>query len=289
MNRLRHWFALLLTLGIFQPVFAQDNSLLWKISGNGLAKESYLFGTIHLICKEDFKFDQTAKKALEQADQLWLELDLDDPTLSGQMQQLSIREGMRNMSEKITPEDAKVLDDYFTTNYGVGLAQLGVLKPFVLSTMVLMKEIPCTETENFEYHLVSLAKEQQKPIEGLETVAFQMSVFDSIPESLQIQELVTMIQGNSAADDFRGLIEMYLSQDVEKLWAEMTDEGMFASYRSLLLDQRNQKWVEKIIRETKESSLFIAVGSGHLAGDQGVINLLRNQGYNVEPIYSNAN
>jgi uncharacterized protein YbaP (TraB family) len=254
-----------------------------------LAKESYLFGTIHLICKEDFKFDQTAKKALEQADQLWLELDLDDPTLSGQMQQLSIREGMRNMSEKITPEDAKVLDDYFTTNYGVGLAQLGVLKPFVLSTMVLMKEIPCTETENFEYHLVSLAKEQQKPIEGLETVAFQMSVFDSIPESLQIQELVTMIQDNSAADDFRGLIEMYLSQDVEKLWAEMTDEGMFASYRSLLLDQRNQKWVEKIIRETKESSLFIAVGSGHLAGDQGVINLLRNQGYNVEPIYSNAN
>lgn len=289
MNRLRHWFALLLTLGFFQPVFAQDNSLLWKISGNGLAKESYLFGTIHLICKEDFKFDQTAKKALEQADQLWLELDLDDPTLSGQMQQLSIREGMRNMSEKITPEDAKVLDDYFTTNYGVGLAQLGVLKPFVLSTMVLMKEIPCTETENFEYHLVSLAKEQQKPIEGLETVAFQMSVFDSIPESLQIQELVTMIQDNSAADEFRGLIEMYLSQDVEKLWAEMTDEGMFASYRSLLLDQRNQKWVEKIIRETKESSLFIAVGSGHLAGDQGVINLLRNQGYNVEPIYSNAN
>ncbi len=65
------------------PVFVKqnnDNSLLWKVSGNGLEKPSFLFGTFHLLCRQDIHFSEQLKKAVNYSNEIYMELDMDDPS-----------------------------------------------------------------------------------------------------------------------------------------------------------------------------------------------------------------
>ncbi|GAA0877167.1 TraB/GumN family protein [Algoriphagus jejuensis] len=271
-------------LFIWLPSFGQDNSLLWKVSGNGLQGPSYLFGTIHLICKEDFRIANRVEEAFEASEKIVMELDMSDPKLQSKMQGLSLNPGMKNISEDLDASEVKLINDFLRESYGVGLEQLGILKPFVLSTMVLMKSFPCEELEGYEVSFTSKAMESQKPIIGLETPEFQLGIFDQIPAEIQLSELIKIIQDQSAADDFRQLTAAYLREDTEALYDLMVAEAMMAEYREVLLDNRNKAWVSILANEMVAQSLFVAVGAGHLGGDQGLISLLRKAGYQVDPI-----
>jgi len=263
---------------------AQESSLLWKITGNGLEKESYLFGTIHIICKSDFVMNERISSAFERSDELILELDMSDPELQQKMQQVSMNPGMKNIKGDMDDSLAIVLDEFLLKNYGAGLAQLGVLKPFVLSSMVMLKSLPCEEIESYEGFFAAHAGEAAMPVIGLETVEFQVGIFDQIPQDLQLSELGKMLVGDYSQNEFHTMISAYLAEDIDALDEAMTSDGMVADYRSILLDQRNKSWVPKIASAMKSNSVFVAVGAGHLGGKFGVISLLRESGYSVEPI-----
>lgn len=276
--------AVLLILSGIGSLKAQESSLLWSVSGNGLEKESYLFGTIHLICKEDFLMDDRILDAFTKSEKLVMELDMSDPQLQSKMQQISMNPGMKNIQSELDIADAEILDSFLTKNYGVGLAQLGILKPFVLSTMALMKTIPCEEVESYEGFFTAKTAESKIPIIGLETPEFQVSIFDQIPFEIQISELMKMLKEDSGAADFNQLTETYLSEDIEELYEVMNSDGMVAEYRDLILDNRNKAWISILEEEMKSHALFVAVGGGHLGGDNGLISLLRSAGYRIEPI-----
>lgn len=262
----------------------QDSSLLWKVSGNGLEKESYLFGTIHIICKSDFVMDERIASAFDSTEELILELDMSDPQLQLKMQQVSMNPGMKNIQGELDSSLATALDEFLLKNYGAGLAQLGVLKPFVLSSMVMLKALPCTEVESYETYFTSKATEAKMPISGLESVEFQVGIFDQIPQDLQLQELKKMLAEDYSKSEFQAMISAYLAEDILALDKVMNSSGMMADYRAILLDERNKTWVPKIEEAMKSKSVFVAVGAGHLGGDFGVIKLLREAGYSVEPI-----
>lgn len=284
----RFFLRLTLSLWVLLQVsflgFSQEKSLLWKISGNGLSQDSYLFGTIHIICKEDFIMNDKVKKAFESSSKLVMELDMGDPQLMAKMQQYSLNPGMKNISSELSEEDAKILDTFFTENFGAGIAQIGILKPFVLSSMALIKTLPCAETESFENYFTSHSKALNKPIEGLETVEIQMGTFDQIPAKLQLDELVKMIREKSGAEEFTAMVASYLVEDIDALYQTMNRDEMMKDYRSILLDNRNKAWIPQLREKMAKESLFVAVGSGHLAGENGVISLLKAAGYLVEPV-----
>jgi uncharacterized protein len=263
---------------------AQDSSLLWKMSGNGLEKESYLFGTIHIICKSDFVMDERIVSAFENSEELILELDMSDPELPLKMQQVSMNPGMKNIQSEMEESMANSLNEFLLKNYGAGLAQLGVLKPFVLSSMVMLKALPCTEVESYETFYTSKAGEAEMPVTGLETVEFQVGIFDQIPQDLQLRELGKMLADDYSQSEFQSMISAYLAEDIMALDHVMSSSGMMADYRSILLDERNKTWVPKIEDAMKTKSVFVAVGAGHLGGEFGVIQLLKEAGYTVEPI-----
>ncbi|MDO8967839.1 TraB/GumN family protein [Algoriphagus sp.] len=277
--------AILLVVHFVGSVNGQDSSLLWKVSGNGLEKESYLFGTIHIICKSDFLMDDRIIKAFESAEQLFLELDMSDPQLQLKMQQVSINPGMKNIKAEMDESAASALDAFLLKNYGAGLAQLGILKPFVLSSMVMLKALPCTEIESYEGYFTSRAGEAEMPIVGLETVEFQVGIFDQIPRDLQLKELMKLVTEEGSQQEFQIMISAYLAEDILALDQAMTNSGMMADYRSILLEERNKNWVPQMEEAMKAKSIFMAVGAGHLGGDFGVISLLRKAGYSVEPIH----
>lgn len=192
--------------------------------------------------------------------------------------------GMKNIQSEMDEEDAKKLDEFLIGAYGTGLAQLGVLKPFVLTSMIMVKQLPCAEVISYEEFFTSLAEDQKKTVKGLETVEYQMGIFDQIPSKLQIAELIKMVKGNESEIEFGRLVEIYLSEDLDSLYALMSESDLMEEYQDIMLDDRNRNWVIEMNSIMKTSSAFFAVGGGHLGGENGVINLLRKAGYKVEPV-----
>jgi uncharacterized protein YbaP (TraB family) len=260
------------------------NSLLWKISGNGLENESYLFGTIHIICQEQFKMDDRIKDALNKSKKIALELNLADPNALMEMQKISMNENFENIQDQFEEDQKEALNSFLMEHYGVNLQQMGVLKPFALSSMILIKMLPCEEVGSYELFFVEQSKALEIPMIGLETAEFQVGLFDQIPLKEQLDDLAKMVMDDESLEEFTSLVNAYLEEDLEKLYELINQSDMFKEYGDILLLQRNKSWIPKIEKLIKENVTFIAVGSGHLASETGVIQLLIDAGYRVEPV-----
>jgi uncharacterized protein len=262
----------------------EENSLLWKISGNGLEQESYLFGTIHLICQDQFKMDNRILNALGKSKKIALEIDMSDQNMMMEMQKLSVNADFKNIKDEFEPEQGKAVDEFLQNKYGLGLEQLGVLKPFVLSTMIITKLLPCEEISSYEMFFLQKSQEGNTPMTGLETIEDQVKIFDNIPLKTQLDDIGDLVMDESSIKEFDTLVSAYLDEDIDLLYELITKNEMFKNHGDMLLADRNKKWIPLIEDLVKEQTTFIAVGSGHLASETGVIQLLRNAGYKVEPL-----
>ncbi len=177
-----------------------DNTLLWEISGKKLTAPSYLFGTFHLICKEDIPFGRQLKTAVQLAKEIYMELDMDDPaTMMGGLFLMNMKND--TTLKKLYSEAAyKKVDDFFKDSLHTPLTLFQKMKPFFLMAMLYPKMLPCKTMSGVEQELMKLAKESKKEIRGLETMAFQASVFDSIPYEKQANELLKAIDSLQAVN-----------------------------------------------------------------------------------------
>lgn len=267
-----------------------DKSLLWKVTGNGLNKPSYLFGTIHMLCKEDAALSDNMVKAIKNADSVYLELDMDNLVdIFGAMTKMNMRNDT-TLSDLLTEEEYKKVKKLFSEKSSlIPFSMIEKYKPLLATAMLMESTMVCDEQVAMEQLVMEEAKKQGKSIEGMETTAYQMSIFDSIPYKIQAQELVRMVseEGKEAdgEKELKDMMEAYREQDIKKL-GEMiakSDGGMM-QYEDILLNNRNQNWVEKMKKLMPEKSIVVAVGAGHLPGEKGVINLLRKAGFTVEPV-----
>lgn len=273
--------------------FAQNsskdqNTLLWKISGNGLEKPSFLFGTIHMLCSEDAVLSPNLKKAIAGSDDVYLEVDMDNFfEILGTMRHLEMK-GDTTLAQLLSKKDYLKVKEYFESKSTLlPFSKLETYKPFLAVSTLLESGIEC-DAVAMEQIIMNEAKKNGKNIKGLETMVYQMSIFDSIPYKVQAEELVKYIDkmeaGESDNGEFEALVNAYIAQDLkqlEKLTME-TDMGI-ANFTELLLYKRNRNWVKKLKEILPGKSLVIAVGAGHLPGEMGVINLLRKAGYTVTP------
>ena len=273
-------------------LFAQENksSLLWEISGKDLKAPSYLYGTIHIICEEDMVMNEKIKDAFKNTEQLVLELDMDDPSMMQDMQKLSVNPGMENISSSLEEEDLKLLDDFYKDKYGVGMQQLGIMKPFILMSMMYPYYLSCDKQASYETSFMEMAKSQEKETIGLETLEFQMSIFDNMEKKDQIDMLVKSVKEfDEMKGEFVEMVEVYRSQDLEALYQVFKKYPEYVKYEEELLTNRNKDWIGKISDIISEKPSFIAVGAGHLGSDNGVIHLLKKAGYNVKPMSNSTN
>jgi uncharacterized protein len=267
-----------------------ENSLLWKISGNGLQKPSYLFGTMHILCKQDAGLSENFKSAIANADKVYFELDMDNLfDMLGAMNKMKMKNDTTLADLLSVAEYEKVKKFFESKNMMLPFSMLEKYKPFVASSMIMEASVPCDEQVAMEQVIMEEAQKNKKKIEGLETTAYQMSIFDSIPYKEQAQQLLKMVadDGKSAASvkEFADMMKAYKEQDLKKL-ADMinSDAEGLAKYQDILLNNRNRNWVAKLKTAMVNHSLIVAVGAGHLPGDQGVIKLLQKAGYTVEAL-----
>ena len=263
-----------------------NNTLLWKVSGKGLKQPSFIFGTFHLMCKEDIHFSEQLKEAIKFSNEIYMELDMDDPsTLLSGMLYMNMKDG-KKLSDLYTPEEYKKLQTYFTDSLNAPMMMLQRAKPYFLVSLLYPKMMDCPSPAGVEEELLKIAKEDKKEIKGLETMQFQASVFDSIPYEWQAKELLKNIDSFEVyKKEFDEMVKLYKKQQLDSM-ENMLAKSEFGSdkYEDLLLNDRNKKWVSELNEIMKNKSVFVAVGAGHLSGKSGLISLLKKEGYVVEPL-----
>ena len=274
-----------LFISLFSNAQELEKSLLWKISGNGLNKPSYLFGTIHLTC--DTSLDENTLNALEATEQLYLELDMDDKSIQMQMMKLMMMKDGAKLSTLLSPEDFKILDEFLKKNLNMSAKMFDSFKPFMISSMLFPKMLDC-KSQSVESELMKVTKEQNEEIFGLEKAEDQMKVFDEISYQDQADELLKTVKDNLEKDkkEFIEMMTIYQNKDIEGMLKMMSDSDnkITSENQDILLNNRNKNWIPIMVKIMKDKPTFFGVGAGHLAGEEGVIKLLRKKGYKVEAI-----
>jgi uncharacterized protein len=264
-----------------------EQSLLWQVSGNGLEKPSYLFGTIHIIGADDFFLGENARKKLRNAQVLVMEMDIKNINPMAIAAKALLPDN-KTIEDYLEPEDYQTLLAFFRDSIGVNetlfKAAYSRMKPFFLQQMTMLKFMG-GETESYEMYLSGMAEDLEIRMAGLETLEEQLAVLDVMSLDEQIDGMVQMIRNYSDQSfNFEELLQAYKAQDINKLYELIQSSEEVKDITNTLLDERNQKWIPKLEVYFKEGSSFVAVGAGHLAGPDGVISLLRNVGYTVVPI-----
>jgi uncharacterized protein len=264
-----------------------NNSLLWEVSGKGLAAPSYLYGTMHMVCAEDTKMSEGLKSAIKKSKQVYFELDMDNmEEMMSVLKYARMNNGLK-ISDLVSPEDYQKLEDYFKNNKSVlPFGMMSRFKPYFITAIISEGIMGCKKKVSVEQMIMAEARQYDKEVNGLETLEFQASIFDSIPYEKQAQDLVTYVD---SIDKFRDItmkmVEMYRQQDINNMDSlmEQSDPGMM-QYMDVLLYDRNKRWASQIPEQMFNMPTMFAVGAGHLGGEKGVINLLKQQGFTVKPL-----
>ncbi|MBK8426639.1 MAG: TraB/GumN family protein [Lewinellaceae bacterium] len=268
-------------------------SLFWKISGNGLKKASYLYGTIHLIPKDDFTVPAAVTEALGKSQRVAFEIDMKEMTnIRTQMGLItkSFMAGGKTLKDLLSPEDYTLVKSKMEEK-GLPAGMFERMKPMFLSTLISNEDegtSPSTSNmTSVEMELYRLTRRQKMESAGLETAAYQMSIFDSIPYEAQAKMLVDGLRSTDQADEGESeldmMLKLYRDQDITAMQSMISDVqyGM-SNYEEILLNKRNRNWIPVMSRLMREKPTIFAVGAGHLGGASGVVALLRREGYRVE-------
>lgn len=271
-----------------------SKSLLWEITGKGISKPSYVYGTIHMIPAADYFLPKGTLTAIDNCDEMYFEIDMKDmsdmSSLMGMMNKIFMKDGL-TLKDLLTTEEYKMANDYFS-KMGLPMLMLERIKPMFLSAFAMADMKPGAmqdgKIKSYEMEFYEMAKEKNMKTGGLETIEFQIAVFDSIPYKDQAKMLMeTLKSGDSENDEFKKMVDIYKKQDVEAM-IEMMSSGAsdLGEHEDILLTKRNQNWIPAMIKQAKQKSTFFAVGAGHLGGKNGVLHLLRKEGYTVKAVKS---
>ncbi len=290
----------LLFLALFlllKPVTAlsptNEKTLLWEISGNGLKKKSYLFGTYHLVNNGLIDHYPAVQKALRKSKTMVVETVIDSNELAA-LSLLMLAPDGPGWTAALSADEKQRLDQNLKKFVGPGLEQMAVFKPSAVSaTLALMATRAALEDtlkmykgEPIDGWIAKQGRKKRKQLVALESLKEQFELLynsDSLPA--QIKQLQALIQQFDSLDIYTTeLYFAFLAQDHQAMQAIAAKHaGQIGGLETLLYD-RNKRWLDTLPQLMAQNPTFIAVGALHLSGDQGVIQLLRHAGYTVKPM-----
>ena len=301
-TRYRHYripglVLLLLLPSLWQGLNAQkptENSLFWEISGMGIEKPSYLFGTYHLLGGGYLSELPKVKKVFEQADGIVVETEIDSSKIF-QMMPMMVMSGTK-LSDLVSPEDYALITREVEETTGASMDMLAQFKPISITLMLTVayankesrEELSRYDGPPLDSYFANVGKKNNKPIETFETMEEQMRIiFDHDTVEEQARQLVEFVR--SRDDMIRAqseLLQMYLDQDLNGLFSLYKRYEKQFGDATYLLDDRNVKWMKKLPGMIEKGNRFIAVGALHLTGGNSLIRLLRENGNTVTPVAS---
>lgn len=297
MVKINHLFFRLSLLVVFifchnigQAQKKKQHSLLYKVEKKGVTP-FYIFGTIHMICEDQFTISPQLESVIENAKNLYLEIDMQQ---MNPFAVLNKAQSKVDIEKTLAPETLDSLKNFIQSNKAMQLPWMMVktLQPMFIQQLMFQSDLGC-KTESYDMYLNNKFKEAGKTIKGLETIDFQLDMMANIPHENQINYLLGYMRDpKNSLEQFQKLVNIYLRNDVNELEEMMNqDDPLLSGTLVMLLDDRNVKWV-KIMNENiqavkkagnNEYTLY-AFGAGHLGGKMGVIELLKKDGFKVKPV-----
>ena len=266
--------------------------LVWKISGNGIKKPSYILGTHHGCPFTYCDSIPGLMKAFDKVDNIIGEINMIEfaemsPERMQKMQAMMMPADTSLLSLFSTEEAAKV-NEWLGKKMGASLEMLFVMKPMTIMVTVqnkiLTEMMPELATmTSIDKYMQTLGQSKGKTIGELESADYQMELLYGNSLEEQADALLEMIDHGDSKGLLQQLTDAYKSQDLDMLW-EIFQEQMTGYEYDAIVKVRNLNW-EKQMKELlpKQSTLFV-VGAGHLPGESGMINLLREAGFKVKPV-----
>lgn len=294
------FFALL----FLATTFSVSAQLLYKITGKGLEKPSYILGTQHLAPISFVDQIPGLHDALNSAEQVYGELVMDSMMTMEAMQKMqaamTLPEG-QSLTTLLSKDQLDRLNAYLKANIGADLTnpmmaqQLGAMTPaglsMQLSLLIAVRHVQGFDPQNlFDAYFQKKAKEQNKPVGGFETVDFQARVLYGAPIERQIVQLMCFVDNATIQEEtLVSLLNAYAAQNLEKtheaIEMKLGNEcDQTPEERANLIDNRNLAWIKVMPQIMQEKSTFFAVGAGHLLGEKGVLTLLKAAGYTITPV-----
>lgn len=252
-----------------------------------MAKPSYLYGTIHLMPEKDFFIAQDALACLKSSSSLMLEVDM-DMSIKDQLklaQRMVLPKG-KTMKDYMDASDYQKLYVYLSDSVGLGESKIESymkIKPLFLMSIVFIEYYENIKV--YEQEFTQIAKNNDLNLQALETIDEQLNIIEKMGLDMEmpVGDDINFIA------DYERLKSQYMAKDLEGLYTVIREEmdseqSKYAHLEAQLLTDRNNNWIPVIDSLVNVESTFIAVGAAHLAGKEGLINLLREKGYGVELI-----
>ena len=288
MKRILGIIALLL-LG----VQAANAQLLWKISGRGIEKPSYILGTHHAV---PYTFCDTIPGLMKAFGEVghvvgefdMLKMDAMTPQQMQNMQKMMMMPADTTMASLFSDAQRDTLDAYLKNTLGANLQMLSSMKPMTIMVTVqqkmLMELIPdIASLTGIDKYMQTLAAEKGKQVGGLETMEYQLGLLYGSSLQDQADALLDMVRQSNSKELLQELTVAYKTQNLDTLWKIFQDQMTQLEYDALV-KTRNLNWLEEMKHLLPTQSALYVVGAGHLPGDAGMINLLRDAGYKVKPV-----
>lgn len=267
--------------------------LLWKISGRGIEKPSYILGTHHAVPFTYCDSIPGLMEAFEEVDYVIGEFDMVKmgemtPVQMQNMQKMMMMPADTTLLSLFNVEEKELLDAYLKKTVEAELQMFSAMKPMTIMVTVqnriLMDIIPdIASMTGMDKYMQTLAVSKGKSVVGLETMEYQMSLLYGSSLEEQADALLEMAQNSNSKELLVELTAAYKSQNLDILW-HVFKEQMTSYEYDALVSVRNRNWEKQIVELVPAQSSLFVIGSGHLPGEKGMITLLKQAGYNVEPI-----
>lgn len=273
--------------------------LLWKVSGNGLVQPSYIMGTHHLSPLSIKDSIAGMKQALADTKQVYGEVtmsDMQNPAVAAEMmKKFMMTDSDTTLQSLFTPQEYEMIHKYSKENLMLDLAMMPKLKPAFLSNNLLVvlyiKHIGgFNPQEQLDSYFQAQATASGKKVGGLETMEYQFNLlFNGTSLKRQAEQLLCMLNNiDKNIEDLKRVTAYYNAQNLDAMTRLMNERqgdqcDPLPGEMEAMLDNRNKNWVAKLPAILKADPTLVVVGAGHLLGECGLLNLLRKQGYTVEP------
>lgn len=274
-----------ITFNIEDEIVKNGNSLLWKIEKVGY-KTSYIFGTMHMIEDVYYDFTPHMTQIIEGSDVIIMEVG-GQPNPLEAFQMMTLKEG--KVEDLFNKKELNDLVIFMDTKLDISPKEFhsvySSMKPFLI-LQTITQSFFSADAVSYDLNIMQMAGERNIPIVGLESMEEQLGFFDEISEK-DVAELIMSSVYNFEKEkkETEKLQKIYSKQKVDKLIPLMKDQSPeFMKFEDIFLTNRNKAWAPKIISETKNKSCFIAVGAAHLFDSNGVIELLKKEGFTLTAV-----
>jgi uncharacterized protein YbaP (TraB family) len=255
-------------------------SLLWKISREDPETASYIYGTIHIKDRRVFEFDDSVLTAFEKCNAFAIEVDLNTENL-GILSQKMILPDDQSLKDLFSKEDYQLVKNVVEDITGVDILLFNKLKPIAILSLVMNYQFANDVDISVDEYFYRKAVAENKKVIGIETIDEQLEILETIPNDYIIDYFKNIDQ---AREDMELIIQLYRTAQLDKMLEIMQKDKSMVMIQKNLLTDRNIRMAERIQTMINEQQTFIAVGAGHLPGREGIINLLKDAGYKVEPL-----